>query len=116
MLVTDLADLTQRTDISFNVNILSIPRNVRHHRKVTRVNVPPAGLTKLGLHLTKGRLQVARPAERALERLDADDPGEKRAVSLEKTHHAREEDIRKQSHGKKYKIRHTGKQWARGFK
>ena len=44
-------------------NILSILRNVRHHREVARVNVPPTRLTELGLDLTEGRLQVARPAE-----------------------------------------------------
>ena len=82
MLLTDLADLAEGTDISLDGNIPSVLRDVRHYGEVARVYVPPARLTELGLGLAEGRFQVARPAERALERLDANDSGEQRVVSL----------------------------------
>ena len=48
----------------------------RNHREITRVDVPSTRIAKLGRGFTEGRLQEARPAERALERLKANYPNE----------------------------------------
>jgi hypothetical protein len=72
--ITDLADLAKGTDITLHGGISPVLSDVRTDGECSRVNVSAAKMVERRFGLAEGCLQVTRPAQGAVERLNSDDP------------------------------------------
>jgi hypothetical protein len=72
--ITDPADLAKGTDITLHGPISPVLGDVRIDGECGRVNVSPTKMAERRFGLTEGCLQVTRPAQGAVKRLNSDDP------------------------------------------
>lgn len=72
--ITNPADLAKGTNITLHGPISPVLGEVRIDGECARVNVSPAKMAERRFSLTEGCLQVTRPAQGAVKRLNADDP------------------------------------------